>query len=115
MSALAAMLHAFYSGIENMFKRITVESGEVLPEGRAWHRQLLLSVTEESSTRPAVISKELREILEPYLQFRHVFRHAYPFQLDWQKMEELVCRCEETFTRFEKEIDEFTKVLMKET
>ncbi len=28
--------------------------------------------------------------LRPYLAFRHVFRHAYAFDLNWKKMEPLV-------------------------
>lgn len=114
LSALAAMLHAFYSGIENMFKRITVESDEAFPEGGAWHRQLIVSMTKESLFRPAVISHELGEVLEGYLEFRHVFRHAYPFQLSWLKMAELVRGCEETFNRVEHEIEEFIEASKRE-
>ncbi len=45
LSALAAMLHAFYTGIENVFKRIQVELGEELPQGEGWHRRLLKAMT----------------------------------------------------------------------
>lgn len=56
ISALAAMLHSFYTGIENIFKRIALESGEALPAGEAWHRSLLDLITCPSSMRAAVIS-----------------------------------------------------------
>lgn len=38
LSALAAMLHSFYTGIENIFKRVCVELGGTLPEGASWNR-----------------------------------------------------------------------------
>jgi hypothetical protein len=41
LSALAAMLHAFYTGIENILKRVSVELDGNPPTGEFWHRQLL--------------------------------------------------------------------------
>lgn len=72
LSALAFFLETFYSGIENIFKRIAVELDGGLPLGDAWHRKLLDVVASESSRRPAVISSELRVVLDQYLSFRHV-------------------------------------------
>ena len=37
LSALAAMLHAFYNGVETIFKRIATELGDSLPAGESWH------------------------------------------------------------------------------
>jgi hypothetical protein len=36
-----------------------------------------------------------------------VFRNAYSFDLDWQKMSPLVLRLEETFQKLEKAMDVF--------
>jgi hypothetical protein len=47
--------------------------------------------------------------LNEYLRFRHVFRNAYSFDLDWRKMAPLVLRLEETFQRLEKVLDAFLK------
>ena len=46
--------------------------------------------------RPPVISPELKTSLGGYLQFRHVFRQAYSFDLQWGKMAALVLECEHT-------------------
>jgi len=103
LSALAAMLHAFYTGIENIFKRVAVELDGGPPAGEASHRRLLNSMAAASPARPAVISRGLRDALRGYLDFRHVFRHAYTFDLRWVKMEKLVRECEGTLARLEAE------------
>lgn len=96
LSALAAMLHSFYTGIENIFKRVCVELGGALPSGAAWHRELLDSMSKPNDLPGIVISPELGRRLEEYLKFRHVFRQAYSFQLQWEKLSPLVFSCEDT-------------------
>jgi len=113
ISALAAMLHSFYTGIENIFKRIAVELGDTLPAGESWHRELLDSMTAPSSAHAAVISMPLRDRLREYLRFRHVFRQAYLFQLRWDKMSSLVLECEETLRLLETELDDFLQASEK--
>ena len=81
LSALAAMLHSFYTGIENIFKRIALELDGAMPRGESWHRELLDAMTGPTQARGAVISLPLRGQLREYLGFRHVFRQAYSFQL----------------------------------
>jgi hypothetical protein len=84
LSALAATLHSFYTGVENIFKRVAVELDGEPVRGDAWHRELLLRMKTPTARRPALLSEELHDILNEYLRFRHVFRYAYSFDLDWQ-------------------------------
>lgn len=93
LSALAAMLHSFYTGVENLFKRVAVEIDGHVPEGDLWHRALLDQMAAPTGQRPPVISAELRDALHQYLGFRHVFRQAYTFDLRWEKMRGLVLNC----------------------
>jgi hypothetical protein len=109
LSALAATLHSFYTGVENIFKRAAVElDGEVI-RGDAWHRELLSRMKTPTKNRPALLSQELHDTLNEYLRFRHVFRNAYSFDLDWQKMSPLILSLEETFQKIEKALDEFVE------
>jgi hypothetical protein len=62
--------------------------------------------------RPAVLSEELYDSLNEYLRFRHVFRNAYCFDLDWEKMSPLVLRLEETWQKLEESLDVFLKCSM---
>lgn len=109
LSALAATLHSFYTGVENIFKRAAVELDAETLRGDNWHRELLLRMKKPTAQRPAMLSEELHDTLNEYLRFRHVFRNAYSFDLDWRKMSPLVLNLEETFQRFEKELDNFLK------
>ncbi|MEW5692958.1 MAG: hypothetical protein AB1765_06650 [Candidatus Hydrogenedentota bacterium] len=73
ISALAAFLHSYYTGIENIFKRIIVEFNESLKKDGYWHKELIDIMTVPTKKRPAVISKEIREEIVKYLEFRHFF------------------------------------------
>jgi sulfur carrier protein ThiS len=107
LSALAAMLHAFYTGIENIFKRIAIEVDGDFVRSDQWHQILLKRMALPAPSRPPVISENLRRSLKDYLDFRHFFRHGYTFQLRWEKMAPLVRNCEEVFQGLESELDAF--------
>ncbi len=107
MAALAAVLHSFYTGIENIFKRIGQEIDDFVPSGESSHAILLGRMALPTDARPAVISEDLRRRLRYYLDFRHMFRHAYATELKWRKMSDLVLHCEETLDRLEKELKAF--------
>lgn len=107
ISALAAFVHALYSGVENFFRRIAVELDGGAPKGEMWHQRLLQQVTTPTENRPRVISDGLRERLLPYLQFRHVFRNIYLLKLDWERMEPLVCGVEQLVADVKHELKVF--------
>lgn len=107
LSALAATLPSFYTGIENIFKRVSVELDGQRVSGDMWHRELLLRMKEPTAVRPALLSHELHDVLLEFLRFRHVFRSAYSFDLDWRKMSPLVLKVEETLRQLENALDVF--------
>lgn len=109
--AAAAMLHAFYNGIENAFKRIAIGFEGAVPHGPDSHRQLLDAMSRPGPGRPAVISEGLRERLDKYLDFRHFFRHAYAIDLRWERMAQEGYRCEDVLRDFEFELDAFLRDL----
>ena len=47
--------------------------------------------------------------MNEYLRFRHVFRNAYSFDLDWQKMSPLALGVEGTLQKLEKALEDFLK------
>lgn len=107
LMALAGMLHSFYSGVENILKRVAIHCDGGPPHRASWHQSLLENMSEPGPKRPSVLSKELRGRLKNYLDFRHFFRQAYSFQLNWAKMAPLVRDCDGVFSAFDGEIGAF--------
>jgi len=112
--ALAAMLHAFYNGVENCFKRIAIELDGKVPCGPASHRELLDSMARPGASRPPVITNEARDRLEEYLDFRHMFRHAYTFSLRWDKMADLIHGLEVLWQQVNSELENFSNTIAKD-
>lgn len=105
--AASALLHSFYTGVENIFKRIALEIDGSLPAGQKSHSDLLLQMDTQTGKRPPVIPEALRMRLGEYMDFRHVFRHAYSFDLRWSKMRGLVINCDDTLSQLEAALDRF--------
>jgi ribonuclease HepT-like protein len=63
LSALAATLHSFYTGAENIFKRVALELDGEPVCGDAWHRELLRRMKMPTAHRPALLSEELHGTL----------------------------------------------------
>lgn len=96
ISALASMLHSFYNGLENIFKRTALELRDPMPGGDSWHKDLLDRMAEATGNRSALLSSPLRDKIKEYMEFRHFFRHACTFHLRWNRMKALALGCEQT-------------------
>jgi hypothetical protein len=107
--ALAGILHTFYSGLENIFKRIAIEIDGGFAKTESWHMDLLVNMIVPTDKRIAVISPELKRRLQFYLGFRHVFRGMYSYDLNWSKMKTLVIESKEILGLVEKELTDFMK------
>ncbi len=100
LGSLAALLHSFYNGLENIFTRIARKIDQKMPKGEMWHLQLLEQMARQTDKRKyTIISDETYKDLRKYLGFRHFSRHAYAFDLEWQLMKDLVERLEDVKER----------------
>jgi predicted nucleotidyltransferase/exonuclease VII small subunit len=91
MNALASYLHQFYTGCERILERIAMTVDGGLPGGAFSHANLLAQMARElPAIRPAILNEALWLRLQDYLTFRHFFRHAYGYTLDWAKLRPLV-------------------------
>lgn len=107
IAACGAMLHSFYNGVENILKRIALAVDGAVPEGDASHKQLLHQMAAAAKQRGPVLSAPVCEDLKDYLNFRHVFRSAYSFDLRWEKMEPLVTGVGPLLSRFAADVARF--------
>ena len=99
LAGVAALLHNFYNGVENVLKQVAQAKSIPVPRGESWHRNLLLGAAGHK-----IISAELTENLKRYLAFRHFFSHAYALDLFPERMEPLVEDAKATFDRLKSEI-----------
>ena len=100
LAGVAALLHNFYNGIENIVKQVFQEKSLSIPQGESWHRDLLLAAAEKN-----IISDLLLNNLKQYLAFRHYFSHAYALELFPERMEPLVKDAVALFNEFKQHID----------
>lgn len=87
LRAVASLLHEFYNGVERIFERMAVGLDEGVPQGAYWHADLLAQMAAgREGKRPAVVDEPLRARLKDYFEFRHFFRHAYGYILEWDQL-----------------------------
>lgn len=110
---IAYFMHNFYNGCESILKNIALVFENNI-DSQSWHKSILKRMKLDiEDLRPAVISEELYEILDDFRAFRHVFRHVYSYELDWEKEKLVVNKFDEAVVRFEREIKKFTEFLRK--
>ncbi|MEW6262105.1 MAG: antitoxin [Thermodesulfobacteriota bacterium] len=105
--AIGYLLHSFYNGVERIFRAIALFFENEL-EPQTWHKDLLKRMTLEiPGFRPRVIDPELYRLLDDFRGFRHIFRHSYSFELDWEREKLVAKRFVRTSERLKKNINEF--------
>ena len=80
LAGVATLLHNFYNGVENILKRILLEKGISIPQGSAWHKELL-----NLSEQEHIITQSTKKQLGEFLAFRHFFSHPYALDLYAEK------------------------------
>jgi predicted nucleotidyltransferase len=112
LRALGSIVHDFYTACERVFERIAVNLGPGLPSGENWHTSLLrLMELDIEGTRTSVIDHKLASQLNEYLRFRHLFRHTYGYELEWEKLQPLVDRLPAIDASLSEQLKRFVEAL----
>lgn len=112
LDSVALNIHGLYSGFEKIFLEVAKEIDENIPDGSSWHKELLDQMALKiKNLRPAVISKESRDILDEYRAFRHIVRNVYANKYSAKKISILLDNFSEEYRRVKKEIQDFLKFL----
>ena len=101
LAGVAALLHNFYNGIENILKQLFKAKNISLPSGSAWHKELLLCTVEKR-----LLSESLMIEIRSFMAFRHFFIHAYAMKLSPNRIAPLMQVIKEVFQKFKTEIDQ---------
>ena len=104
---IAMRLPIFYTGLENIFKRIAQEIDMDEPQGKNWHTDLLEQMSTSRPLRPSVISEKTAAALTLILKFRHRLRNIYVFELEIAKTVENAQQVCDIFDDLSTELDVF--------
>ncbi len=90
MVHLAYQLHNLYSAYEDMFKEIAITFENNIDRNSGFHKNLLMRMKLNiPDIRPSVLTDDSYKLLGELMAFRHVFRHAYNYNLSPDRMEHL--------------------------
>ena len=116
--AIGSILHDVYQGMENIcarvYKSMDLQTFSEGSESRSehWHADLIRRVSHPlPNVRPAVLQIATAENMKSYRNFRHVFRHAYGFDLDWQRMKPGLDVAIPMIDAFTKDVEQFINFL----
>lgn len=108
---LAFKLHNFYNGCENIFALVTEQLNGAPISGAGWHRRLLERMAHAWEDRPAVLQRETAMLLDKFLAFRHVVRSTYGFQLEMDRVDDLVDAYPAAWHAFRRDVGAFCEQL----
>jgi hypothetical protein len=112
LDSVALNLHGFYAGLERLFELIARRVDRVLPEGKTWHRDLLLQMKmDKTDVRPAVVGEATAAQLDDFRRFRHLVRNVYTFNLIPDRMAPLLDVLPVLWHQLRKELLAFSEFL----
>jgi len=84
---LAYNLHNLYNAFEDLFREIAKTFENEIENFEYYHKELLKRMTVEIyGIRPKILSKESYAVLDELRVFRHIFRHAYTYEIVPEKI-----------------------------
>jgi hypothetical protein len=105
---VASFLAQFYSGIENILKRICKFQQVPLPVGESWHIDLFTRFCSPPfPTLPRLFDEELAAALVSFRKFRHVVFHGYSFRLDWSRLRQGAEATDTVFRNFKTTLNKY--------
>lgn len=84
-SHLGFLVHGLYHGFEKCLLFVLEIRGEPRPESTTWHRDLLQHFSEQLL--------DVWDVANELRSFRHVFRNAYSYELDFARVHSIAVKC----------------------
>ena len=112
LESFAYQLHNLYCSFEDLLKIVADFFENHIEESAHYHRTLLwrMKIPIEG-VRPAMLSETSYRLLDSLRAFRHVFRHAYSYDIDPKKLALVVEDALKLRGLYQGEIDHFLEQL----
>jgi len=108
----AYLMHNLYNAFEDVFKEISVCFENNVERSSGFHKNILLRMKISiPGIRPEILSEESYLLLNELLGFRHVFRHAYNYNLEPGRLQQLREKILKGRDGIEKDMEIFRKHL----
>lgn len=110
ITGTGGLLHNFYNGIENIFKRILKFHKLKQEESKNWHKELVQKFYDKRNSF-SFLDRPIYEDLQEILKFRHLFIHGYGFFLQWELLTPLIKKALEIYPKFKNKCISFLGLL----
>lgn len=112
-NSLAYKLHNLYSAYEDLFKLVARFFENQIADISGYHSELLNRMKLQiEGVRPKLLADESFMLLNELRGFRHVFRHAYSYKLDAERVIKLSEKAESLIAPFGRDFEKFKKMIM---
>ena len=112
LESLAYQLHNLYCAFEDLMKIVADFFENHIDDSAHYHSALLWRMKMPiEGVRPALLSETSYKLLESLRAFRHVFRHAYSYELDPKKLALVVEDALKLRGLYQRDIDRFLEQL----
>ena len=112
IESAALHLQSFYTAVEQIFTRIADNINGMMPDSETWHVDLLRQMIYEiPGTRPPILRKETHDLLDELRAFRHRVRNLYTYQLNPDRVKELVKGLSQTYNSLSVDLMGFSSFL----
>jgi len=113
---LGYMLHNLYCALEDLFKRVAETFENNVDDLSRYHRDLLRRMSFElPGVRPALLTAQTYRTLDELRRFRHLFRHAYAYQLDPRRVADLQSVIINAKEELDADLDNYNRFLTAES
>lgn len=88
VESIGYQLHNLYCAFEDLFKIVAAAFENHIEDKTKYHSELIKRMTVHiEGVRPPLLSHESFVLLDNLRSFRHLFRHAYSYELDERKVQ----------------------------
>lgn len=114
VSHLRYLLHNLYCALEDVFREVAQTFENRIEDPARYHRELLKRMNcEIPQIRPQLLTSKSYVILNELRGFRHVFRHAYDYELAADRVAQLKRNVLEGWGIVRRDLDNFVRFLEK--